>query len=40
LDAWAKLAAPAILMSLLVALIFLAQHKYLVDRLLVGPVED
>jgi hypothetical protein len=26
--------------SLLVALVFIAQHKYLGDRLLVGTVED
>lgn len=40
LDSWAKLAALAILMSLPVVAIFLALQKYLIDRLLVGPIED
>ena len=40
LESWANLAALAILMSLPVVLIFLVLQKYLVDRLLVGTVED
>jgi arabinogalactan oligomer / maltooligosaccharide transport system permease protein len=40
LESWAKLAALATLMSLPVVLIFLVLQKYLVDRLLVGTVED
>ena len=39
-ESWSNLAALAILMSLPVVAIFLVLQKYLVDRLLVGPVED
>lgn len=39
LDSWANLAALALMMSLPVVLIFLGAQRYLIDRLLLGPVE-
>lgn len=40
LDSWANLAALAIMMSLPVVVLFLVLQKTLVDRLLVGTVQD
>ncbi len=40
LDSWANLAALAILMSLPVVVIFLALQRVLLDRLLVGTIEE
>ena len=40
LDSWANLAALALMMSLPVVVIFLAAQRYLIDRLLLGPVES
>ena len=38
LDSWANLAALALMMSLPVVIIFLGAQRYLIDRLLLGPV--
>ncbi|MFZ2423035.1 MAG: carbohydrate ABC transporter permease [Anaerolineae bacterium] len=40
LDSWANLAALALMMSLPVVVIFLAAQRYLINRLLLGPVES
>jgi len=40
LDSWANLAALALMMSLPVVVIFIAAQRYLIDRLLLGPVES
>jgi arabinogalactan oligomer/maltooligosaccharide transport system permease protein len=39
LDSWANLAALALMMSVPVVIIFLGAQRYLIDRLLLGPVE-
>lgn len=40
LDSWANLAALALMMSLPVVVIFLAAQRYLIDRLLLDPLES